>query len=365
MICIVSSSHFPDDERIYQRQIKSLVRNNKRVLYLTRSGSKKNVSNKFITHQNFNVSLSEFLMRVKNLIKSKNNLKYLQIHEADLLPLFKFTKRGKIPLNTIYDVHEDMESLYRTFSRRNLLIKEIAIFFRKKKEHYYLKYVDLIILANQIIEKDAYHNKKNKKIIIENFPNKKFISSSSNKIKRNPMIIYHGHLAPERGITDLVLAIKEVAEKIPQAKLILLGSFRFSKYKRLINSLIKIHSLEKNIIIKKQIPHEEVWAVLRNSSIGVIPFRENPLTKINTPTKLFEMMASGLSIVATDLPPIRNFITDTVYWAKPSNPISLATNILKSINNEDVHFKIEKNLKMINEKYNWEKIESRYLSIFN
>ena len=202
-------------------------------------------------------------------------------------------------------------------------------------------------------------------IIIENFPDKKFIRSNPNKISRNPMIIYHGHLAPERGITDLVLAIKEVAVKIPQVKLVLLGSFRIANYKKSINSLIKIHSLENHIIIKKQIPHEEVWEVLRNSSIGIIPFRENPLTKINTPTKLFEMMASGLSIVATDLPPIRNFIDDTVFWAKPSSPTSLAINILKSINNGDVKSKIEKNLKMINEKYNWEKIESRYLSIFN
>ena len=365
MICIVSSSHFPDDERIYQRQIKSLVRNNKKVLYLTRSGSTINLSNKFITHENFNVSLSEFLIKVKKLIKSNNNLRHLQIHETNLLPLFKFTKRYKISLNTVYDVHEDMESLYRTFSRRSLLIKEIAIFLRKKKEDYYLKFVDLIILANQTIENDAYQNKKNKKITIENFPDKKFISSNFNKISRKPMIIYHGHLAPERGITDLVLAIKKVAVTIPQVKLVLLGSFRIAKYKRTIKYLIKIHSLEKNIIIKKQIPHEEVWDVLSKSSIGIIPFRENPLTRINTPTKLFEMMASGLSIVATDLPPIRNFIKDTVYWAKPSSPTSLATNILKSINNKGIDLKIQKNLKMINEKYNWEKIESRYLSIFS
>ena len=48
MICIVSSSHFPDDERIYQRQIKSLVRSNRKVLYLTRSESTINLSNKLI-----------------------------------------------------------------------------------------------------------------------------------------------------------------------------------------------------------------------------------------------------------------------------------------------------------------------------
>lgn len=365
MICIVSSSHFPDDERIYQRQIKSLVRNNRKVLYLTRSKSTINLSTKLILHKNFNVSLSIFLSKVKKIIKINKSLEYLQVHETNLLPLIKFMKRYEKSLNTIYDVHEDMESLYRTFSKRNFLIKEVAIFFRKVREDHYLKYVDSIILANPTIDKDAYKNKRNEKVVIENFPGKKFISTSSNKFNTDPMIIYHGHLAPERGITDLILAMKEVIEKVPQAKLTLLGSFRIAEYKKEVKSLISIHSLEKNIIIKKQIPHEEVWKVLSSSSIGVIPFRENLLTIKNTPTKLFEMMASGLAIVATDLPPIRNFIEDTVFWAKPSSPRSLALNILESINNEDANSKIKKNLKMINKKYNWEKIENRYLSIFS
>ena len=134
MICIVSSSHFPDDERIYQIQIKSLVRSNRKVLYLTRSESTINLSNKLIVHKNFNVSLSIFLSKVKNIIKINKSLEHLQVHETNLLPLFKFMKRYEKSLNTIYDVHEDMESLYRTFSKRNFLIKEVAIFFRKVRE---------------------------------------------------------------------------------------------------------------------------------------------------------------------------------------------------------------------------------------
>ena len=52
---------------------------------------------------------------------------------------------------------------------------------------------------------------------------------------------------------------------------------------------------KENIIVKKQIPYDQIWEILRNSSIGVIPFRKNPLTENNTPTKLFEIFSNSTS----------------------------------------------------------------------
>jgi hypothetical protein len=94
--------------------------------------------------------------------------------------------------------------------------------------------------------------------------------------------------------------------------------------------------------------------VLRKHAIGVIPFRSNPLTENNTPTKLFEMMASGLEIVATDLHPIRYFLNKTIFWATPNQSSSLA---------ED-DSNLNENLELVNQRYNWEKIELKYLSTF-
>ena len=117
--------------------------------------------------------------------------------------------------------------------------------------------------------------------------------------------------------------MKEITKKYPDAKLVILGSFRTNEFKIKVFDLINSVSKE-NIIVKNQIPHDQIWEILRNSSIGVIPFRKNPLTENNTPTKLFEMMASGLAIVSTDLKPIRNFVEDSIYWSQPSNPKSIA-----------------------------------------
>ncbi len=364
MIIIISSNHLPDDERIYHRQIKSLAVEKNKILYITRSSSNLNLTNKFINHKNFDLLLPRFIEVCKRLIKEENSIDYLQIHETNLLPLIKFIKLSRSSVKTIYDVHEDMDSLYRTFSERNILIKEISIFFRKKQEDYYLKYVDNIILANPQLEKQHYAKHKIKKLVSENFPEKKYIAENFRNRNKPISIIYHGHLAPERGISDLIQAMGQVIKKYPEAKLVILGSFRTNAFKIKVNSLISSVS-KKNIIVKNQIPYDQVWGILRNSSIGVIPFRKNPLTDNNTPTKLFEMMASGLAIVSSDLRPIRYFVEDTIYWSQPSSPTSIAKNILASITDENVDYRINKNLELIRSKYNWEKIEYSYTSIFN
>ena len=364
MIVIISSNHFPDDERIYHKQIKSLTKVGKKVLYITRSTNQINLSDDYVNHQNFNLSQNNFIKKIKSILIKKDNVTHLQIHETNLLLLIRFIKLLKPSIITIYDVHEDMVSLYRTFTKRTKLISEVSIFFRKKKEEKFLKFVDRIILANPTIKKDRYGKFKIEQIILENFPEKKYIVNSLRNRVNKPFIIYHGHLAPERGISVIIVAMGNVIKVEPKAKLTLLGSFRTSKFKKEIFKLIKINSLEKHIRIDSQIPHKEVWGVLKKHSIGVIPFRRNPLTENNTPTKLFEMMASGLEIIATDLPPVKYFLNKSIFWANAGSPFSIGTNLLTAIKNLELKSNLEINLELVNKKYNWESIESKYLSIF-
>ena len=118
MVVVISCHHFPDDERIYHKQIKSLLKDGHRVLYYTRSNSSLNLSNGMITHKNLSMKLdiSVFIDKVLNCIKSIEDINQVQIHEVELLPIIKKMKNISPKVLTIYDVHENMEALYRTFS---------------------------------------------------------------------------------------------------------------------------------------------------------------------------------------------------------------------------------------------------------
>ena len=97
MVVIISCHHFPDDERIYHKQIKSLLKDGHRVLYYTRSNSSINLSEDLITHKNLSVKfgISVFIDEVLRSIKSIGDINQVQIHEVELLPIIKKVKSNK------------------------------------------------------------------------------------------------------------------------------------------------------------------------------------------------------------------------------------------------------------------------------
>ena len=366
MIVIVSCHHPPDDERIYHKQICSLVENGHTISYYTRSNRKIDLSTPLIKHNNYGLktSVNTFINKVNHDLRTLEYIRVLQIHETALLPLLKKIKLQFPYIKTIYDVHENMEALYRTFSKRIKPLKEMIIYLRKYQENLYLKYVDQIILANVPMSNQPYSKSGLPISIIENFPERKHLNFSLESKKRPHSIVYHGHLGPERGIKDLIKAMEHVKSIQPKITLSLIGTFRTRGFQREVLKMIHQLNLEDNIYVIDQVPHSKIWEILEEHSVGVIPFKKTPLTEENTPTKLFEMMASGLEIVATQLSPIQNFVDDSIYWAIPGNPLSIAESLLNSFDQMNNSANIPKNQSLIKELYNWEKRKEKYLSLF-
>ena len=103
---MISCSHFPDDERIYHREISALQEKNYAIKYFTLSDLKTNLSQPGINHKNYElskVSLAEYLEYVeKDLIKEPP--KIVHIHEPELFAIaVKMKKLFKTKI--IYDVH--------------------------------------------------------------------------------------------------------------------------------------------------------------------------------------------------------------------------------------------------------------------
>ena len=367
MKAIVSCHHYPDDERIYYKQVQSLAKRGDHILYFTRSDSNLDLTDEYINHQNFSLDndVKTFIGSVSSYLQKQNSLTHIQIHETDLLPVLKNIKSKDQNITTIYDVHEHMEALYRTFSNRFKPVKELAIHIRKREEKKYLKYVDQIILANPPMSNNPYENYSIPIYVIENFPELKYLNHSPGLKQSSPAIVYHGHLGPERGIGDLIKAMHRVILSIPEARLTLIGTFRTDEFQNEMRARIQEYSIGDVVQLLDQVPHKDIWDILQNHSIGVIPFRRTPLTEENTPTKLFEMMASGLEIVATDLPPTRYFVDDSIHWASPGDAESIADSIINACQSLGDTERVQKNLKLIAQKYNWDQRQDQYLALFD
>lgn len=99
----------------------------------------------------------------------------------------------------------------------------------------------------------------------------------------------------------------------------------------------------KNIMITGQRPHSEIPFWLASADVLILPNSAKSMeSRVSTsPIKLFEYMASGVPIVASDLPSIREIVSEKeVYFFEPDNPEKLAVaiqNIFKNPQNTKLH----------------------------
>ena len=366
MICVVSCQHFPDDERVYHRELISLKKLGHSIRYYTRSDSEMDMSDELIAHKNFpaiEFSIPEYL----NVLRKEFKVlppKVLHIHEYHLLPLTRYTKRN-YNSKVIYDVHEDLRVLNETFSTRHPSLRALIISLRTHKERYYLRYVDQIVLSNPIIKDCIFKDWGFDPLVLQGYPSKLSISDSPNDGCRGNTILYHGHLGPERGIQELVESILILRKIIPDIFLTLLGSFRLPKFQDDILSTIDKNGLSDNIKWVAQIPHQDVWTYLNKTAVGVIPFRKNSLTMNNTPTKLFEFMAAGCGIIASDLPPIRYHVSESIQWSYPGSAQTISEGLIKLLQD---HRLLEnqalQNRSLILNQYNWESISNKLITLY-
>src|SRR3989304_5861971 len=101
---------------------------------------------------------------------------------------------------------------------------------------------------------------------------------------------------------------------------------------------------------------QRVPRYLRAADIAVLPFPDNPhFSRDMSPLKLFEYMASGMPIIASDLPSVREIVSEKdVFFTKPGNHASLVAAIVESIRNtEEAARKGERGLQLAN-KYSWD-----------
>lgn len=367
MIAVITCGHRPDDERIYEREIKTLLEAGYKITYFTRWQGDNNLSDENLWHRNYSQKDISTRDYIQGILRDFQVLKpsIVHIHEFELLPLAKKAKKlynAKI----IYDVHDTLRSMWETFSSKKGLAKTMINKSLSFFESLHLKYVDEIILANRIFNNNNYYSEKGlRTTVIENFPRLDNLCEPK-KTSTLPLILYQGQISEDRGITTLVDAFNIVQKEIPSTRLRILGTIRSIAYKKTLHE--KINKSNSNGVIKlmSEVRHKKVWDYMQEAHIGVIPSLKTPRVMLDTPTKLFEYMSAGCVVVATDVPPVHHFLEKAGELVSPGSAKSLADGMLNILNNEKVFIQYStEGIKRIGEKYNWEKLKPIFLDVYS
>ena len=364
MIVVASCGHSCDDERIYYKQINTLLSSGYNIKYYTycHDSYLKDEYDNGIEHHFFNsseISKQQYKTLLFNVLNA-NPPKIFHIHDMELLSIAYKLKANHENMKIIYDVHEDLEAMWDTFSSYSGIIKKTINLALSKYEKRYLSCVDYFILANRLANKKKYQQHADIQVI-ENFVSIEYVNEFQT-IDNPYKLIYHGQLSEERGLINLIEAFNSISQTNNSLELILAGNCRNTNFENKFSNLI-----DKNNKINYigQIPHANIWDYLNDSHIGIIPFQDVALCQYNTPTKLFEYMGSNCGIVASELLPIKEFCPKSISWSKPGNTSSLISAINYYLNNIDIYNEHRRiNNALVKNTYNWEGISSNILNIY-
>ena len=126
MIAVVTCGHRPDDERIYEREIKTLLKARHEITYITRWNGDIVLSEENLWHRNYSEKDLSIRNYTNGILKDFKVLKpsVVHIHEFELLPLAKKVKK-LYNTKIIYDVHEANIELWDAFSSKPVGIKQV------------------------------------------------------------------------------------------------------------------------------------------------------------------------------------------------------------------------------------------------
>jgi glycosyltransferase involved in cell wall biosynthesis len=168
--------------------------------------------------------------------------------------------------------------------------------------------------------------------------------------EEGPIVMTTRRLVVKNGVLYLVKAFKKVVEKIPSAKLVIIGD---GPEKTRISKEIKELSIEKNVQFIGMVANKEIPSYLAAARIVVVP----SIVEASS-ISVLEAMAMRKPVVASDIPGIREITKEgkNCVLVPPKETENIAEAILNLIKTDKKADELaSKGYEEIKQNYTWEK----------
>ena len=248
-------------------------------------------------------------------------------HDPELIALGLALKVLRPAAAVVYDVHEDYPSMMRVKYWIPIALRPIVAECVQVANAAAGLLLDGIVTADPSVLKDFEGTAGKKAIVQYNFPKASMFTAQTTK-NSAPVadLVYIGGMSDRAGTYVLLDALALLAERGLRVSARLAGYTDGEVGRSAIRARIQTLGLTEQVEFCGRIPHSEVPAWIHSGRIGLVTLQ--PIDKFlkNIPTKMFEYWACGLPVIASDLPPIRQFLEDEKngLFFNPRSPEDLA-----------------------------------------
>jgi glycosyltransferase involved in cell wall biosynthesis len=182
------------------------------------------------------------------------------------------------------------------------------------------------------------------------------------RIPPGPIVLYLGGLMAGRGLESLVTAVSTMPAN---AQLVLLGQGALGPALR---ELAEAGGLGSRVHILPPVAPDQVVSAAAGASIGVSPYVASSLNnRYSLPNKLFQYMAAGIPVVASDFPQVREVIerSGAGRCVDTSDPAAIGAAVSAILNDPAVAATMgAAGRRAIESRFNWEVAAESLLAIY-
>lgn len=273
----------------------------------------------------------------------------------EVIPAFIFKIRNK-GFEWVQVIHH----IYPDWKKRpgNKIIGFLGYYLQKFSLWLIRKKADKIILMNNLVKND---------LLLRNFDEEKMYVSANginfdyfNSLEKAGLSyagVFLGRLDASKGVSDFIPIWKKVCEKIPEAKLAIIGGGE-ENFKRKLSRKIKESGMEKNIEMLGFLENDKVFPILKSSKIFLFPSYEE-----GWGIAIAEAMACGLPVVSWNLPVYKEIFEKHTIQVEENDLDVFSEEIIKLLEREDLRKKIADEGKEFIQKHSWDNVAKKEYEI--
>jgi len=174
---------------------------------------------------------------------------------------------------------------------------------------------------------------------------------------------YAGHLYPWKGVDVLIEALVHV----PDVSALIVGGHEAEGDRARLEALAERLGVKNRVVFTGHVDPAHVRAFLERTAILALPNPPSVVsTRFTSPLKLFEYMAAGRAIVASDLPSIREVLEHerNAWLVAPGDPAALAGGIRRLAEDHELSRRLARQARSDVAEYSWDRRAARLEALF-
>ncbi len=256
------------------------------------------------------------------------------IYSRDAFVLFQYLLLGR---TLVFEAHAKPTFISRIVARRAHQVVVISQGLRMAYERVKV-HPSRIIVAPDAVRPELF----------ESVPPREKARTALGLKPDVPVVLYAGHLYTRKGVHTLA----EAAHSLAGTEVVFVGGtiHDVTVFKERWKGTSNIH-------IIGHLTHDIIPLYLRAATVLVLPnsAKDEDSAYFTSPMKLFEYMASGTPIVASDVPALREVLTEeSAYFFTPDDPVSLAESITHVLSHDTEASHKAKHAELEVARYTWE-----------